>query len=1322
MTTVNRKFSCFIIGRESFVLPCAKSLLESGHQICGIVETDRALTAPLSGALDRWAELHHIPQLQLPANLYDFLSGQSFDYLFSISNSTILAREILALPRQFAINCHDGPLPKYGGMNAPAWAIINGERRHGISWHQIAERVDAGDLLKQVSFEIEECETAATLNSKCYEAIISSFPELIAKLASGNISPVKQNLQERSYFLSAQKPSPGCILDWQQSARSIAAVVRGLDFDRQENAIGLPKIALGNRLAIVMAVEISTDRSTAPPGTIVSLCAKGIRVSTTSADLLVRQLQTLDGKPLDLLTFCAGRVGDALRRSPVAHDIAQLETSLAKHERFWAHRLATLTPLVLPEIDRPVDVALRRQTLRLTAGCRQRVGNACALRLRNEHRGSALEFQQVPISPTLRAFLADRYPTWQVADFLTVAIVAYLSRISGQDCFDLNVSFAELDRQLAGMPDLFATQVPCRIDLSRSPSFETAVEEISRELASVKHHQTYARDLLLRYPDLQPLTQLDDRLPVGIARVETLAGSPSKQYASGLTFIVPERGDEWCCCYDRQSIAPERCKQLLERLSVFIGGIIDGVDRLASLPLLPAGEIDRLHGWNDTHVDFGGAACIHQLIAAQVARTPARIAVECAGERLTYRELDRRSDRLAAHLTAMGVSADVLVGICVERSLDTIVGILGILKAGGAYVPLDPDYPQARLALIIEDAGMSIILTQSRLIAKLPAYGGKIVCIDKLDPYPDRLHLLAKVKPHDLAYVIYTSGSTGKPKGVAIEHHSVVNYTLATIREYALTPADRVLQFTSLNFDVSAEEIYPCLSVGATLVLRNAATSESIENFLQHCTDWQISVTSLPTAFWHELTTRLTRDKLSLPPTWRLAIIGGEKAAPAKLQAWMALESKVRLIDAYGPTEATISATMCDVASCDPHNPAIGRPIANVQAYVLDKNLALCPIGSPGELYLGGAGLARGYLHDPELTAQKFIPNPFSPDRTARLYQTGDLVKYLPDGKLQFLDRLDEQVKIRGFRIELGEIEAVLARHPGIQEAIAMKSVGDRYQSISAYIVSQPRHRQMQWWPSVGEYPVYDELLYQSMTTDTPRNQAYQAAIARAVTDKVVVDIGTGKDAILARFCIEAGAKRVYAIEASQTAYHQAIETIERLGLQSQIIPIYGYSTAIELPEAVDVCLSEIIGTIGSSEGVAPLLNDARRFLKADGCMIPHRCATKIAAITLPDSLREPSFGELTGHYARQIFEHVGKPFDVRLCIKNLPSSNVISNSDTFEDLVFDAVTACEYSNEITLTITKSARLDGLFLWLNLYTAPDIVVDNLERDYSWLPV
>jgi amino acid adenylation domain-containing protein len=1301
MTTVDRNFSCFIIGRESFVLPCAKNILESGHQILGIINTDKSLTAPLTGQIERWADAHQIPIQQPTADILSFLARQPFDYLFSLSNSQILSPEILALPRQFAINCHDGPLPKYGGLNAPAWAIIHQERVHGITWHQIAELVDGGDLLEQVFFEIEANETAATLNSKCYEAIIASFPALIAKLASGKISPVPQNRSERSYFLGCQKPSPGCIIDWQQSAEAIAATIRALNFDRQENSIGLPKIAIADRVAIVMQAEISSVCSTLPPGTIVAITADRLQVSTTSHDLLLRQLHTVDGQPLDLSTL-ARQIGDprSLQLAPAqARQIDRLETGLAKHERFWVRRLATPKPLVLPEFA--------------------------------ADRGSC-QFQDVPISPQLTAFLTDRQPTWPVADFLVVAIATYLSRIAQQDCFDLAIEFTQSDCQRAGQSDLFATQVPCRIDLNQLQNFEAAFETIVRELKLVDRHQTYARDVVLRYPELQALSSMRvaARAPISIIRVESLATHeyvPDRDAVAGLTFVIPDRGDNWRC-YGHANIDTER-QQLLTRLAVFIDGIINDLDRsLASLPILPAAEIERLTvEWNDTQVDFGVDRCIHQLFEAQVAQTPDRIAVECGRTGLTYRELNRRADRLAAHLIDLGVGADVLVGICIERSIDAIVGILGILKAGGAYVPLDPAYPQARLASIVADAAMPIVLTQSQLVDRLPAYPGKIVCIDEWHQQPNyRLRRkLADVQPHHLAYVIYTSGSTGTPKGVAIEHHSLVNYTLAAKREYQLTPADRVLQFTSLNFDVSAEEIYTCLSVGATLVLRNAATSESIETFLHQCHDWQITVTSLPTAFWHELTARLAIEPIPLPRSWRLAIIGGEKAAPAKIQAWMALGTKVRTIDAYGPTEATISALMCDLSTVNPHCPSeisIGRPIANVQAYVLDKNLALCPIGSPGELYLGGAGLARGYLHNPELTAQKFIPNPFDPTRSPRLYRTGDLVKYLPTGQLQFLDRLDEQVKIRGFRIELGEIATVLDRHPGIQDAIVM-STGDRHQSLAAYIVPKQQHQQMQWWPSVGEYPLYDELLYRSMTTDIPRNQAYQAAIGRVVKDKVVVDIGTGKDAILARFCIQAGAKKVYAIEASQTAYQQAIETIDRLGLQAKIIPIYGYSTAVKLPEAVDVCLSEIIGTIGSSEGVAPLLNDARRFLKADGCMIPHRCVTKIAAITLPNELRDnPSFQELTGHYTRQIFEHVGQPFDLRLCIKNLPIDRVISTNDIFEDLVFDGRTTSESSQQISLTMTKSTRLDGLLLWLNLYTAPDIVIDNLEREYSWLPV
>jgi len=521
---------------------------------------------------------------------------------------------------------------------------------------------------------------------------------------------------------------------------------------------------------------------------------------------------------------------------------------------------------------------------------------------------------------------------------------------------------------------------------------------------------------------------------------------------------------------------------------------------------------------------------------------------------------------------------------------------------------------------------------------------------------------------------------------------------------------------------------------GASVVLQPDQAPASIADFLRFVEKERLTVVDLPSSYWHQWVDELPRATTPLPPSLRLVIVGNEKVSPERFAIWQKLVGdRVRWINAYGPTEATITTTIYEAVSGRQSQPLnsvpIGRPMANKQVYVLDPRLQPVPIGVPGELHIGGDGLARGYLDRPELTAERFIPHPFSQQPGARLYKTGDLARYLPDGNLEFLGRLDDQVKVRGYRIELGEIETVLAGNTGVREAVVMAREDDPGDKrLVAYVV--PDHglttgkgEQMELWPSVGEYQIYDELLYYAMTSDQRRNSSYKAAINRLVKDKVVVEVGTGKDAILARFCVEGGAQKVYAIEAMDESYRQAKAYIKSLGLEDKIILVHGYSSEVQLPEKADVCVSEIIGTIGGSEGTVVALNDARRLLKEDGLMIPQRCLTKIAAVRLPHEISDnPGFTELSGYYAERVFEYVGYKFDVRLCLKNFPTSNLISDVETFEDLDFAGYVEPEYEREVTLTITESSRLDGFLLWLNLDTGAGEVIDNLAHPYSWLPV
>ena len=458
---------------------------------------------------------------------------------------------------------------------------------------------------------------------------------------------------------------------------------------------------------------------------------------------------------------------------------------------------------------------------------------------------------------------------------------------------------------------------------------------------------------------------------------------------------------------------------------------------------------------------------IQELFQFNVAKNTNTIALILENEALTYLELNQQANQLAHYLRKLGVGPEVIVGLCLDRCPKMVIAILAILKAGGAYLALDPLYPKERLAFMVEDAQAPILLTQLQHLERLPQSDAKVVCLDKswnTITQESQENPVNQAKADSLAYVIYTSGSTGKPKGVMIEHKSLVNFTKCACSEYALQPGDRVLQFASISFDTAAEEIFPCLACGATLVLRTKDMLASIHTFLKKCRDFELTVLDLPTAFWHQLCLEISREKLEIPDTLRLVIIGGERARPQQLEIWQKYVSpKIRLVNTYGPTEATIVTTMCNLAGLQAIDTSgrvlpIGCAIDNTEIYVLSSSLQPVPNGEIGELLIGGVGLARGYLNRSELTNEKFIANPFSKNSGDRLYRTGDLVRYRKDGNLEFLDRIDRQEKIRGFRIELGEIEATLERHPDVDHTVVMvREDVPGNKVLVAYVV--PRHK-----------------------------------------------------------------------------------------------------------------------------------------------------------------------------------------------------------------------------------------------------------------------
>ncbi|HET9533334.1 MAG TPA: amino acid adenylation domain-containing protein [Blastocatellia bacterium] len=467
----------------------------------------------------------------------------------------------------------------------------------------------------------------------------------------------------------------------------------------------------------------------------------------------------------------------------------------------------------------------------------------------------------------------------------------------------------------------------------------------------------------------------------------------------------------------------------------------------------------------DTQAEYPRDSCIHQLFEAQVERTPHKIAVVFEDSRLTYSELNARSNRLAHHLRRLGVGPESLVAVFLDRSPDMIVALLGILKAGGAYVPLDPSYPKDRLAFMMEDAQITALVTERRLFEELPAHTSQVVCVDAISEtasQDDDENSDCRATAEDLAYVIYTSGSTGRPKGVQVLHRAVVNFLFSMQRRPGLTDEDILLSTTTISFDIAALEIFLPLITGACVVVvsRDVATDGT------------------------QLAAEIARSRATIlqatPATWRLLLgagwegdrklrmLCGGEALPPDLAARL-LERGGCLWNLYGPTETTIWSSLYQVKPGD-EKILIGRPIANTQIYLLDEELKPVPVGTPGELYIGGDGLARGYLNRPELTAEKFIKNPISDEPGSRLYRTGDLAQRMPDGQIECLGRIDHQVKIRGFRIELGEIEAALREHASVRESVVVAredAPGDK--RLVAYVVLDSRAPELDSATRAGE-------------------------------------------------------------------------------------------------------------------------------------------------------------------------------------------------------------------------------------------------------------
>ena len=656
---------------------------------------------------------------------------------------------------------------------------------------------------------------------------------------------------------------------------------------------------------------------------------------------------------------------------------------------------------------------------------------------------------------------------------LLAAFKTLLYRYTGQEDILVGTPIANRNRsEIERLIGFFVNTLVMRTDLGETPSFRELLSRVRKVALEAYARQDlpfeYLVDELQLERDLShaplfqvmfvfgntPMSALE--LPdLTMSLLETDSGTA--KFDLTLSMRENEQGLIGDLEYNTDLFDKSTIARMLTHFQTLLEGVVANPDqRLADLPLLTEAERQQLLvEWNDTQTDYPSEVCLHQLFEAQVERSPDAIAVVFEDQQLTYRELNQRANQLANYLQKLGVGPEVLVGICLERSLEMMVGLLGILKAGGAYVPLDPAYPQERLAFILEDAQLPVLLTQARLAETLPSHQTKEICLDTdweaIASGQCKSNPIRSVTSNNIAYVIYTSGSTGKPKGVMNAHQGICNRLLWMQDAYQLTETDHVLQKTPFSFDVSVWEFFWPLLNGARLVVAQPAGHQDSTYLVKLIASQQITtlhfVPSMLQAFLEE-------EGIEVCDSLKRVICSGE-ALPFELQERFFARIDAELHNLYGPTEAAIDVTFwhCGPWS-DSSTVPIGRPIANTQVYLLDAEGQPVPIGVPGELHIGGNQLARSYLNRPKLTAEKFIPNLFSTQPGARLYKTGDLARYHLDGTIEYLDRIDHQVKVRGFRIELGEIEAMLAQHSQLlQTAVIAQEYQPGNKRLVGYVV-----------------------------------------------------------------------------------------------------------------------------------------------------------------------------------------------------------------------------------------------------------------------------
>ncbi len=772
-------FTCCLIGGDTLLTQCGEILLDQGHRILHVVTGNPAV--------DAWARGHGLNVVDVATDYAVTLRDTEFDYLFAITHLAMIPDEAVGSPARMAINFHDGPLPAYAGLNTPMWALINGESDYGITWHVMAKGVDKGDILVQHPVAIADDDTALSLNTKCFAAALESFPTLIGQLVDGSAQPRAQDLSQRSYYGRASRPEGLGLIDWNAPAEAGARLVRGLSTGPYENSLASAKIVVDGRGYVVESASVAGDAAAGAPGEVLSADAEGIVVACATGALTITALKDLHGRPVSLESIASSLDGTRLNADRGALEAAARD--IAREEPAWVRRLGAAEA---------VSVPFRSAAAKVSAADRP---------------------AQRPLNLSLSA---DRVPG---------AFAVFLARLLGSDTLGVAAIDGSWHARSAALAPLAGAFAFAEVTVDADATVAALCDQAAAELTGALSGAPWLTDTIARYPALRDNVLLSDDAPLPVALV---IGDDVPLPGRGVELALrvgangSARLEYLTSAYDAAAI--ERLAGLFETLAGTMASHPDARFRDVDL-LTPEQRRFLLEACNDTALPLDADLLMHTEFERRAAAEPDAIAVVCGGDQVSYGELDARATRLAARLQQLGAGTDTLVGVHVPRSVDLMVATLAVLKSGAAYVPLDPAFPSDRIAFMIEDSAMPLVVSHASIRHELPPSQAQVIAVDEeeralsgVDEVPER-----RGGPANLAYCIYTSGSTGRPKGVMLEHRNVVNFFAAMDR--AVPQADREgrtwMAVTSLSFDISVLELFWTLNRGFKVVVHDESRTRT---------------------------------------------------------------------------------------------------------------------------------------------------------------------------------------------------------------------------------------------------------------------------------------------------------------------------------------------------------------------------------------------------------------------------------------------------------------------------------------------------------------